>query len=164
MTGNAPGTGGVRRWERVGSDLRLELNNTIDAVDAGRRPMVDFLVEQGVSAKTINRVEVIFEELVSNTIRHGFVPGSAQIIHVRAHIAAKAVELTFEDDGIAFNPLEQAAPAPFTSIGDATLGGLGIPLVLRLTESAAYTPLLEGAPDAAGPFRNRFVVRVSTQT
>ena len=62
-----------------------------------------------------NRLEVLFEELVSNTIRHGFAKGSGQSIHVQVERGPDAVTLVFEDDGSPFDPTQadcrRASPA-----------------------------------------------------
>jgi anti-sigma regulatory factor (Ser/Thr protein kinase) len=137
---------GLRSWEIVGGDLHLVLNNTIAAVDDGRRQILQYLEPQALSAKVINRLEVIFEELVSNIVRHGFRPRSDQSILVLATSRSGAIELTFEDDGAPFNPLEVPESEPFKSLETAKLGGLGIPLVLRLSASVSYERMPPGGP------------------
>src|ERR1700743_1726346 len=101
--------------------------------------MLDFLGPLDPMAQ--NRLEVLFEELVTNTIRHGFKPHSAQTIHVRVERKAGAVELVFEDDGEPFNPLDAAMPEAFTDIESARIGGLGIPLIVKLSSALRYERL-----------------------
>lgn len=143
-----------------GGRLRLVLDNTIDAVEAGQIELTRFLERQGLDARTLNRVEVVFEEVVSNIIRHGFAPASGQQVHATITVVADAVELEFEDDGPSFNPLEASAPVRPASLEDARPGGLGIGLVRRLASSVRYD---RPPPPASGSFvpANRLAVRIS---
>ena len=111
--------------------------------------------------RVVNRLEVIFEEVVSNTVRHGFEPGSEQSIQVKAEACGERLELVFEDDGTPFDPLRAKAPEPFQSLETARLGGLGIPLVTRLSTALRYE---RPAATAAGfAPTNRLSVTISTR-
>jgi anti-sigma regulatory factor (Ser/Thr protein kinase) len=135
------------------------------AVEDGRRGMLGFPAIQALEAPVRHRLEVIFEELVSNTIRHGFVKHSDQSIHVLVDPKPQAIEFTFEDDGTPFNPLEASPPEPFSSIEAARIGGLGIHLVASLSAELRYerlTPSASQSPDGCFTPRNRIVVCVAT--
>jgi serine/threonine-protein kinase RsbW len=140
----APRQAGLRLSEIVGGDLRLVLNNTMSAVEDGRHQILRYLEPWGVGSAARNRLEVVFEELVSNTIRHGFEPRSDQIILVSVAVRPGVIEIAFEDDGLPFNPLESPEPEPFSSLEEARLGGLGIPLILKLSTNVRYEPIPPG--------------------
>jgi serine/threonine-protein kinase RsbW len=142
------------------------LNNTLAAIEDGRRALLPYLAPSDLSAVVVNRLEVIFEEVVSNIVRHGFEPGSGQSIHVTARATPQAIELTFEDDGRPFDPLQLVAPAPFTTLEVAEPGGLGVELVRRLSASVRYeAPMRPRAGDASGfAPRNRLIVSVATRS
>jgi anti-sigma regulatory factor (Ser/Thr protein kinase) len=152
--------------------LELVLNNTLAAIEDGRRRMVEFLSVEPLGEIARHRLEAVFEELVSNIIRHGFARNSRQSIHVRVERQPGLVEFTFEDDGIPFNPLEAKPPEPLKSIETARVGGLGIPLVARSSARLGYERLTPdaGQTDAgqsdAGQSgfspRNRLVVSIAT--
>lgn len=116
----------------------LVLENAIEAIEAGQRALRPFLETLDLSPETLNGVEVVFEEIVSNAVRHGFRPGSGQTVYVKVTPAAGGVELSFEDDGEPFNPLEAEAPLKPGSLAEAKPGGLGIPLVKRLAADIRY--------------------------
>jgi anti-sigma regulatory factor (Ser/Thr protein kinase) len=140
----------------------IALENTLDAVDDGRRRLQPFVERQGLGAMAVNRIEVIFEELVANIVRHGFSAGSGQSIRVRATALPGAVELVFEDDGAPFDPFQAPAPKPFTTLEEASLGGLGVQLVVRLSVARRYERLdAGGRQDGFNPV-NRVTVLVST--
>jgi len=118
--------GGLRSAEIVDGKLRLILNNTIVAVEEGQRELFRFLSNRALTPLIHHRLEVLFEELVANTIRHGFAKGSRQSIHVLVEQKPGTIELTFEDDGIPFNPLEEPSPEMFSTLETARIGGLGV--------------------------------------
>jgi serine/threonine-protein kinase RsbW len=153
--------GGLRHAELAGGELRLVLGNTLEAIEAGRAPLVDHLRERAVGPRALNRLEVIFEELVSNAIRHGFRAGSTQSVHVTARTAADRIELVVEDDGEPFNPLERPAPARPGSLAEAEVGGLGIALVVRLSAAIRYERPTPTASDGFQP-TNRVIVAIAS--
>ena len=152
---------GLRSSAIVDGKLCLVLNNTIAAIEDGRRRMLDFPPVQALVVPVRHRLEVIFEELVSNTIRHGFTKHSNQSIHVSIDPKPEAIEFTFEDDGEPFNPLEMAAPESFSSIENARIGGLGIPLIVRLSANLRYERPTASRSGAFMP-SNRIVVSIAT--
>jgi serine/threonine-protein kinase RsbW len=130
--------GGVRASAFDGEHLRMVLNNTLQAVEDGRQEMLAFFERHRLDALVVNRIEVVFEELVANIIRYGFSSGSAQSIHVLVRARPDGVELVLEDDGAPFDPFAAPVPAPLSNLADAPIGGLGIPLVIQLSASRRY--------------------------
>lgn len=152
---------GLRSAETTGGKLRLVLNNTLAAVEDGRSEIMRFLGPLDAMAQ--NRLEVLFEELVSNTIRHGFAKGSDQSIHVQVERGPKAVTLAFEDDGQPFDPSQAEFPEGFTRAETARVGGLGIPLIVKLSSALSYEELSPGKGAGFHP-RNRTTVSVAIQS
>jgi anti-sigma regulatory factor (Ser/Thr protein kinase) len=149
----------------AGGDLELRLEGGLESLAACHADLEQYFSLHGLDGRAVNRVEVIFEELASNAIRHGFTPGSDQSVRVRLRALPDAIELTFEDDGRPFNPLEKAPPPAFETIETATVGGLGIPLVRKLSTDFRYerpTPPagVEAGGDAFRPV-NRTIVAVA---
>jgi serine/threonine-protein kinase RsbW len=140
--------------------LRLILNNSPQALEDGRLAITRHLAPRGFDARALNRLEVIFEELVSNIIRHGFSVNSDQSICVTVAEEPGAILLTFEDDGTPFDPLEIAEPRAFTTLETAKIGGLGIALVRKLSAQLSYERLACDEQSGFSP-RNRTVVRIA---
>jgi anti-sigma regulatory factor (Ser/Thr protein kinase) len=134
-----------------GPALRLTLAAAMSAVETGRRAILDHLAPLALDERVINRIEVIFEELVGNLVRHGAVDSIALEIGARVG----EIELVFEDAGPEFNPLELTTPSRFTTLEEAEVGGLGIPLVRRLSRSLRYERVEEE------PALNRVVVTIA---
>jgi anti-sigma regulatory factor (Ser/Thr protein kinase) len=80
-------------------------------------------------------VELAFEEIGSNIVRHGAATG-----HVDVAIAFhdNEIVLTFEDDGVQFDPGTQLAPPTPASIDEAQIGGLGLVLVRKISTRMKY--------------------------
>jgi anti-sigma regulatory factor (Ser/Thr protein kinase) len=144
--------------DRTDSDeptLVLNLENQPAVIEDSRVAIVAFLEPFGIVDRTMNRVEVVLEELLSNLIRHGHDVNS---IMVETGYRGGSIDLVVEDDGDAFDPLAKPDPDPFTSLAEAPLGGLGIALVRRLTCAARYDRVGSGA--AA---RNRVSVSITNR-
>ncbi|HEX4095081.1 MAG TPA: ATP-binding protein [Caulobacteraceae bacterium] len=132
------GRSGVRISKPIDGGLALVLNNDIGAIDDARLEIDRHLKPQSLSARAQNRLEVIFEELVSNIVRYGMRPGHDQSILVTVAAQAGVIRLTIEDDGLPFDPFSLAEPPAPRSLEEVRIGGLGIPLVRRLAASTAY--------------------------
>lgn len=154
---------GLRAARRNGEALRLVLDNDMAAIEAGRREIRDWLDPAKLTPKATNRWEVIFEEVVSNIVRHGFSPGTAHTIVIEAARTAETLEFTFDDDGRPFDPVAAPAPAPLRSLETAPLGGLGVALVRRLSVAISYMQDPPGGMSEPGfAPRNRLKVSIAT--
>jgi serine/threonine-protein kinase RsbW len=138
-----------------GKAARITLPAAMTAVETGRLAILDYLAPLALDPRVINRIEVVFEELVGNLVRHGTV----DMITVAILARPQEIELVFEDAGPEFNPLELTTPSRFTTLEEAEIGGLGIPLVRRLSRSVRYERVEpEDAADEMA--RNRVVVTI----
>ena len=148
---------GLRSAVIVDGKLKLVLNNTLAAVEDGRCAVVEFLGP--LDSLVQNRLEVVFEELVANTVRHGFADDSDQSIHVAVERGPSAITLTFEDDGLPFNPAQAEVP---TRADAGRVGGLGLPLIVKLSSTLRYEQLAPGELRQGFHPRNRTTVSVNT--
>jgi anti-sigma regulatory factor (Ser/Thr protein kinase) len=100
----------------------------------------------GVRGPARYNAELVFEEVVSNVIRHGH--ASEITFSLTCEPATHVIVLTFEDAGPPFDPLAQPLPTLPKSLAEAPLGGLGLLLVrkasthLRYQRTPAQTNLL----------------------
>jgi serine/threonine-protein kinase RsbW len=109
------------------------------------------VARSGAGERARHRAEVVFEEIVSNVIRHGRA-GQTGHIQVTVALDADALVLTFEDDGQPFDPLQHPSPAQPGSLEEAPDGGLGLVLVRKASTRLQY----ERTPDE----KNRLVVTI----
>jgi len=90
----------------------------------------------GVRGPARYNAELVFEEVVSNVIRHGHAPSIE--VSFFCDPDANAIILTFEDAGPAFDPLSQPLPTLPKSLEEAPLGGLGLLLVRKASTRLHY--------------------------
>ena len=105
----------------------------------------------GVRGPARHNAELVFEEVVSNVIRHGHAPEIA--FSLTCEPAAHVIILTFEDAGPPFDPLAQPLLTLPKSLAEAPLGGLGLLLVRKASSRLQY----ERTPAQT----NRLIVTIS---
>lgn len=103
-----------------------------------------------LAAKTRYGVELVFEEIVANIVRHGSFDGVPPGVQVSLDLAGDEVVLVFEDDGTPFDPSGRSDPDLPSSLDEATVGGLGLMMVRRAVTRMEY----HRTPD----YGNRLVV------
>lgn len=121
--------------ERAGGGFALTLPRCEAAVEDGRAALLAWLEPFALDARVLNRVEVVLEELVSNIVRHA---DAADRVSIAAECSGEALSLSVEDNGAPFNPFEMAERERFRDLDTAELGGLGIPLIKRLSRTVSY--------------------------
>ncbi len=102
-----------------------------------------FLCEHGVDADAIYAIEIVIEEIATNTIKYGFgnygfvSPAKGNITLTTTVTEARA-ELLIEDDGPPFDPTQAPDPIQHRDVDEMPVGGLGIHLVRTLTDGFEY--------------------------
>ena len=94
------------------------------------------LDEKGLAAKPRSDVELAFEEVAVNVLKHG---SPAHDITVQISFRPDHVTLTFEDDGLPFNPLLHRDPQGPESLEEAPIGGLGVMMVKQVASRIEYS-------------------------
>jgi len=102
---------------------------------------------QALGAAPRYNVELVFEEIVANILRHGARDGHRLDVLVTLELGADSISLTFDDDGVPFDPRTPAHPSRRSRRGQ---GGFGLLLVQRVAGSLTYLRTPEG--------RNRLTV------
>ena len=101
-----------------------------------------FCARQGVDPGLALKLTLVLEELVTNTIEHGFgVESDAPIRVALTALHPRSVSIAFEDTAPTFDPLaHDARQAPTVGDGFDTrpIGGLGIHLIGQLASAKRY--------------------------
>ena len=134
-------------------ELRLRVAADDPGLAQGQQALSAYLREMGAGDRAIYLVELAFDELLNNVIRHGFRGSHPRPIDVRAAVGDEIV-FVVEDDGPPFNPLEVPEPDRPASLEEALPGGWGISLVRNAASRMEYERL---------PDRNRVVVHISRE-
>jgi len=97
------------------------------------------LASREVALDRTGEVELIAEELLTNTIRAGGSQGRDLDLSVECALTPAEIVLTVRDDGPRFNPLEQRDPDLEADIADRSVGGLGVLIVKQLADACRYS-------------------------
>jgi anti-sigma regulatory factor (Ser/Thr protein kinase) len=108
-----------------------------------RRFLEGFFARAGLPHDDCLRVNLVLEELFTNTVKHGYRGECDAPIWVGLRISQGRLQVTYEDAAPPFNPYA-GLPAEFSP--DATLrsrriGGLGVLLTRQLAKSRDYAYL-----------------------
>ena len=123
--------GGQRRIEiTLGTDL-----SELQRVAAN---LYRFGAELGLPAGPVEDLALALDELVGNTLTHGFAPGSPGTVTVTIAFDEGWLTVTIQDTATPFDPL-QAPPADVDlALDEREIGGLGIHLARALTDDISY--------------------------
>jgi serine/threonine-protein kinase RsbW len=108
----------------------LRFPATLAGLEPAASALRDLLNAHGVEGRPRYHVELAFEEVFANIVRHGSPSGD---VEVTVQFGDDEIVVTFEDDGLPFDPCEPPDPVAPTSIDDAQVGGLGLVLLRKLT-------------------------------
>lgn len=119
--------------------IRGENSITVIADDKSMIPVSEFaksLTEKlAVVPKVANKVSIAVDEIYSNIVNYS----GAELATISYEIKDGRLYMTFTDDGIPYNPLEAEEPDVTLSAEERKIGGLGIFMVKKMTESMEYT-------------------------
>ncbi len=99
--------------------------------------------DAGVDPRTMAVLLLICEELFENSVQHGYrdAPGGAseQPIWLTLTVTGEGIDAIYEDAAPAYNPFANVSPPDYSGPAETwRVGGLGIPLVTRLTRDVRY--------------------------
>lgn len=101
-----------------------------------------FCADAGLAHDDCLRVNLVLEELFTNTVRHGYGGESDAPIWVTLSAAQGALSVTYEDSAPPFNPYVGLPEfAPDSTLRSRKIGGLGLLLARKLANSRDYTYL-----------------------
>jgi len=84
-------------------------------------------------------IHVAIDELFANISMYAYTPGTGSVtIGVELFSDPKAVEITFTDSGIPFDPLKKADPDTALSLEEREVGGMGILIVKKSMDAVRY--------------------------
>ena len=120
------------------AERNLSFPATFEAYAGAAEELRSMLDERALDERTRYRVELVFEELVTNVIRHSSSRHLSPSIEARVAFEQDYIVLTLEDDGRPFDPRQYEIPALPQSLEEASIGGLGIMLVRKACDQIDY--------------------------
>ena len=91
----------------------------------------------GLDARRLHAVQLCLEEVVANLAMHAR-PEHGEAVSVTVSIEADPLRVTVEDDSLPFDSTAMPAPAGFTTLAEAPIGGLGLALVRSFSARQDY--------------------------
>lgn len=92
---------------------------------------------QGMAEATVRRLQLLVEELFTNTIAHGLVGGTEALVRISLLGNGDHLTLRYIDDAPPFD----YGRAPDTNLPDAAIGGFGIALIRGISRAVRYQRL-----------------------
>ena len=114
--------------------LRLSVENVVAAIEAARLQVLEYAKPDALTHHAIYNLELVLEEALMNRVLHAFPAGTRHHTAVTFEVLPDALVLSFEDDGVAFDPTQAVAP----KAGPATIGGLGLQLTRKAARAIRY--------------------------
>ena len=101
----------------------------------------DFCTRQGVGREHCLRLNLVVEELFTNTVRHGHRGDCDAPVWVSVDSGPQAVHVVYEDTAPPFNPYAILGSAPDVTLSLRKIGGLGVLLTRELAATRDYAYL-----------------------
>jgi serine/threonine-protein kinase RsbW len=129
----------------------------MEAIDDANAFVETFGARHGLGMRDVLRLQLIVEELFSNTVTHGYGRECDEPIELVLAIDGARITMVYEDAARAYDPLatlpalqaQLAAP-----LEDRPAGKLGVPLVTGLADDVRY---------AFEDGRNRLLIRLQAR-
>ncbi len=105
--------------------------------------VLDHLKEDGITdKKLVMEVRLICEELMTNTIQYAYKEEEGMMkVGYDFDVASKRLTLCIEDQGVPFDPRQKDDPDIGLNMMERKIGGLGIFMVKKLSDSVDYQRL-----------------------
>jgi serine/threonine-protein kinase RsbW/sigma-B regulation protein RsbU (phosphoserine phosphatase) len=114
------------------------MSNQRAALEPARQALLGFLSPLALSPKAVYGIELVLEEVLMNAVSYAYPEGGEHAIELTVVVRPDHVALHFEDDGVAFDPLQAPLPVQPPTIDDASPGGRGLLLVRSFAKAATY--------------------------
>jgi anti-sigma regulatory factor (Ser/Thr protein kinase) len=122
----------------MAAQLTLQIKNSLTALQDANQTVSRWLVDLGAPAEIEYFANLAIEEFVTNSIKYGYDDVKEHLIEVSLSLSGSKLVMTIIDDGRAFNPMEAPEPKVSMSVGEHSIGGLGIYLVRRMSDHMEY--------------------------
>lgn len=130
--------------------MRLRIPNRLEDVFLALDRAEGALDRADVEPSCRADVRLVLEELLVNTVRHGYPDGRDGSIDIVLEVNDESVHLELRDDAMPFDPLQRDPPDLPGDIAQRDIGGLGLHLARSIASAFHY------ARDEHG---NRVVIR-----
>lgn len=119
--------------------FEIILNNGLAGIEQLASALDHFFNQQGLSEQLKNQVNLVLEELYTNSVNYGFEGISDGYVAIHLSNKGSHLEIVYQDNGIAYNPLQTEDPQLLLSVEERPIGGLGVFFVKTMTDHVEYS-------------------------
>ena len=110
-----------------------------DSLETALNPVLEVLEELQVEHKTIYKIRLALDELLTNIVSYAYDGKEGVIeVHYEVNKNPKSISITISDFGKEFNPFDIDDPDLTADVNDRKIGGLGVFLVKNVMDEFQY--------------------------
>jgi anti-sigma regulatory factor (Ser/Thr protein kinase) len=137
MDGSTRSTGGTGEEEKSVNEMTLQA--TLDNLPEVTAFIDSQLEELDCPMKAQFQIDVAIDELFTNIATYAYGDSTGNVtVRLDTQEDPRAVLITFIDNGVPYNPLEQEEPDITLAAEDRPIGGLGIFVVKKTMDDMSY--------------------------
>ena len=112
---------------------------TLDSLGTIAEYVTAAAASAGLDKRASYRLRLAVDEIATNIIVHGYDEARRQgALEFRADIDERALTLSIEDAGVAYDPRQAPVPDTATPLEQRPIGGLGVYLAIRSVDEFLY--------------------------
>ena len=119
-------------------DHSIVMNSDPEQIASSIEQFDDFARKRHLPDAVSRKVKIVLDDVLQNIVSHGYPDAIARDIKILLALTDRRLTLMVSDNGVAFDPLEQASPRTDQSVEQREIGGLGIHIVRNLADDVAY--------------------------
>jgi anti-sigma regulatory factor (Ser/Thr protein kinase) len=119
-------------------DQEISLEGNIRELERLSEWIAEFCAANGLEGEIEFDLNLVLEELFTNSVRHGGCDGIRDAAHIRLRLVPDGVAVEYSDRGAAFNPLDAPEPDVTAPLMERKPGGLGMFMVRRVVQDLRY--------------------------
>lgn len=120
------------------NSFKISVPNQLSSIHLVTDKFESFCTEHGLPDDVVRRINVVFDELLSNIVSYGFDDDGLHEIDVHVSFDGQRLVVEILDDGRPFDPFLQDSPDTTLTLEEREVGGLGIHLVRKMMDEVAY--------------------------
>ena len=128
----------IEPLEIVHHRLELEAQTDLSEISRVNQELAVFAAKHSLGETAVQKVSIALDDLLNNIISYGFDDDEDHTIQIMFDYAEGRLDITVRDDGVPFNPFDQAQPDTALSVKERKIGGLGVLLVKELMSDVNY--------------------------
>ena len=118
--------------------LQIAIDSDLKEIERVNTEFEAFAAARNVPPGAIQKVCIVFDELLNNVISYGFDDDESHEIDIEVAFYADHMLIEVSDDGIPFNPFDRVGPDTTLSVEEREVGGLGVFLVAEMMDDCQY--------------------------